>query len=181
MGDAVDTAVGLTLFVIRVTPTLLLWTLLLFLPVRLAIRWGRRRSGGRIDFFCHLTFEACKLVAATSALWSKGDGMPSRLRFLSTGALILTLLCGSSIAARQDVTLRYRWTKGDALRYRVTQQTTTTINGIPGMDNLTVEQSILQVVKTTAGEVAADGTATLSQSVESVQDEHDVADVQRRV
>ena len=95
--------------------------------------------------------------------------MASHLKTLYTGALILTLLCGSSIAARQDVTLRYRWTKGDALRYRVTQQTTTTINGIPGMDNLTVEQSIVQVIKTTAGEVAADGTATLSQSVESLK------------
>ena len=95
--------------------------------------------------------------------------MASHLKTLYTGALILTLLCGSSIAARQDVTLRYRWTKGDALRYRVTQQTTTTINGIPGMDNLTVEQSFVQVIKTTAGEVAADGTATLSQSVESLK------------
>ena len=93
--------------------------------------------------------------------------MPSRRRFLSTGALILTLLCGSSVAARQDVTLRYRWTKGDALRYRVTQQTTTTITGIPGMDNLTIDQSIIQVVKMTVAEVAADGTATLNQSVES--------------
>jgi hypothetical protein len=46
VGDAVDTAVGLTLFVIRVTPTLLLWTLLLFLPARFAIRWARRRSAG---------------------------------------------------------------------------------------------------------------------------------------
>jgi len=95
--------------------------------------------------------------------------MASQLKTLYAGALILTLLCGSSIAARQDVTLRYRWTKGDALRYRVTQQSTTTINGIPGMDNLTVEQSILQVIKTTASEVAADGTTTLSQSVESVK------------
>ena len=93
--------------------------------------------------------------------------MPSRLRFLSTGALILTLLCGSLVAARQDVTLRYRWTKGDALRYRVTQQTTTTITGIPGMDNLTIDQSIIQVVKMTVAEVAPDGTATLNQSVES--------------
>ena len=95
--------------------------------------------------------------------------MASHLKALYTGALILTLLCGSAIAARQDVTLRYRWAKGDVLRYRVTQQTTTTINGIPGMDNLTVEQSIIQVIKTTAGEVAADGTTTLSQSVESLK------------
>ena len=46
VGDAVDTAVGLTLFVIRVAPTLLLWALLLILPIRLAIRWGRKRSAG---------------------------------------------------------------------------------------------------------------------------------------
>ena len=93
--------------------------------------------------------------------------MQTRLKILSTCVLILAVLCGSSVAARQDVTLRYRWTKGETLRYRVAQQTTTTITGIPGMDNLMVEQSIEQVLKTTAEDVAADGTATLKQSVES--------------
>jgi hypothetical protein len=44
VGDAVDTAVGLTLFVIRVAPTLLLWSLLLIWPIRLAVRWSRKRS-----------------------------------------------------------------------------------------------------------------------------------------
>jgi anti-sigma factor RsiW len=44
VGEAVDTAVGLTLLVIRVAPTLLLWSLLLILPIRLAIRWSRKRS-----------------------------------------------------------------------------------------------------------------------------------------
>lgn len=44
VGEAVDTAVGLTLFVIRVAPTLLLWSLLLILPIRLAMRWSRKRS-----------------------------------------------------------------------------------------------------------------------------------------
>jgi Domain of unknown function (DUF4349)/Putative zinc-finger len=46
VGDAVDTAVGLTLFVIRVAPSLLLWALLLIFPIRLAIRWSRKRSAG---------------------------------------------------------------------------------------------------------------------------------------
>ncbi len=44
VSEAVDTAVDLALFVIRVTPTLLVWALLLVLPVGIAIRWGRRRS-----------------------------------------------------------------------------------------------------------------------------------------
>jgi hypothetical protein len=94
--------------------------------------------------------------------------MPARLKIL-TSVLTLVLVCSSSLAARQDVTLRYRWTKGDTLRYRITQQSTTTIGGIPGMDNLTIEQSIVQVVSTSVDDVAADGAATLKQSVESVK------------
>ena len=107
--------------------------------------------------------------------------MASHLKTLYTGALILTLLCGSSIAARQDVTLRYRWTKGDALRYRVTQQTTTTINGIPGMDNLTVEQSIRPGHQDDCwrGRGGWNGDAEPERRV--TEDEHDVADVQCRV
>lgn len=46
VGDAVDTAISLALFVIRVTPTLLLLTVLLVLPVSLVIRWSRKRSAG---------------------------------------------------------------------------------------------------------------------------------------
>jgi hypothetical protein len=41
--EAMDTALGLALLVIRLAPTLLLWAVVLFFPVRVVLRWSRRR------------------------------------------------------------------------------------------------------------------------------------------
>jgi hypothetical protein len=41
--EAMDTALGLALFVLRVAPTLLLWTAVLVWPARAVVRWSRRR------------------------------------------------------------------------------------------------------------------------------------------
>jgi hypothetical protein len=80
-------------------------------------------------------------------------------------------LAGASLAAVQpDVSIRYRWTQGETLRYRMTQQGTTTMSGLPGgMGDVTIDQTIIQVFRTVAQEVAADGTTTLQQVVESVK------------
>ena len=54
----------------------------------------------------------------------------------------------SALVIRQDVTLRYTWTKGETLRYRLTQRTTSTMSGVPGSEGgMTVEKTLSQVWK----------------------------------
>ena len=75
----------------------------------------------------------------------------------------------SARVVRQDVTLRYKWTKGETLRYRMTQRTTSTISGLPGSEGgMTVEQTLSQVWKEAVEDVAADGTTTLRATFESI-------------
>src|SRR5437879_5739485 len=69
----------------------------------------------------------------------------------------------------QDVTLQYRWTKGDEVSYRFVQQSTTTVSGLPGRGEMTVETSMSQVLRTTVDDVAADRTATLRYIYESAR------------
>jgi hypothetical protein len=97
--------------------------------------------------------------------------MSLNIRFVTAGIVAVGLLCGSPLSAfRQDVTLRYRWTKGETLRYRATQQNTTTFSGLPGgMGDMTIDQSQVQVLRTVAEDVSPDGTTTLRQSVESMK------------
>jgi hypothetical protein len=95
--------------------------------------------------------------------------MSSHLTFVTASAVTLALLCGPALSAiRQDVTLRYRWTKGETLRYRVTQKGTTTVSGIPGVGDMVIEQSTTQVLATSAEAVTPDAS-TLRQVVESMK------------
>jgi Family of unknown function (DUF6263) len=84
-------------------------------------------------------------------------------------ACLAAALAAVLSASGQDATLRYRWTKGDDLRYRVSQVGRTTISGLPGMDDMTVNQSTIQVVRMIVDDVTADGTVTLRQTFESVR------------
>ena len=73
-------------------------------------------------------------------------------------------------ASEQEVTLRYRWTKGENLRYRQTQQSTATISGMPGgMGEMVVNTTISQAFKVAAESVAPDGVATLRFTYDAVQ------------
>src|ERR1700754_4965488 len=88
----------------------------------------------------------------------------------AAGVVALGLLSGPSLAFRQDVTFRYQWKKGVPVKYRVVQQSTTTLSGLPGgMDNLTIEQSTSQTLTSVAEDVAADGTTTLRQTVDAMK------------
>jgi hypothetical protein len=92
------------------------------------------------------------------------------MRFrIGTSARLIAILVGVSTAYAQDTTLRYRWVKGDDVRYRLTQQGNTTITGLPGIGEATMEQSSVQVFRLTVEDVAADGSATLRQTFESVR------------
>jgi len=70
----------------------------------------------------------------------------------------------------QDVTLQYRWTKGEEVKYRMVQQSETTMSGFRGSAaETTVETNMSQVLRTTVDDVAADGTATLHYVYESAR------------
>jgi len=84
-------------------------------------------------------------------------------------AIAVALVGDVSSALGQDATLRYKWVKGDQVRYRTTQRSSTTMSGVPGLGELTIDQTIVQVVQTVVEDVAADGGVTLRQTFESVR------------
>jgi uncharacterized protein DUF6263 len=81
---------------------------------------------------------------------------------------IIVIFSGSSLLG-QDVALRYRWNKGEALRYRLIQETNMAMSGIPGMGEMNIANTMTQVQKMTTMEVAADGTATVQAVFESIR------------
>jgi|SoiMethySBSTD1v2_1073268.scaffolds.fasta_scaffold17246_3 hypothetical protein len=93
---------------------------------------------------------------------------PLRQAVASGVAAIIVLFAGSSLLG-QDVALRYRWNKGEALRYRMVQETTIAMSGIPGMGEMNITNTMTQIQKMTAQDVAADGTATVQALFESVK------------
>jgi hypothetical protein len=76
----------------------------------------------------------------------------------------------ASAADAQTVTLRYGWTKGESRSYRMTTQTDSVITGLPNTPGpLTTAQTMTQVLKFVAEDVAQDGTATLRQTFQSIR------------
>jgi len=88
------------------------------------------------------------------------------------GLIMLTTALGlcttAAPAAAQGVTLRYHWTKGDTLSYRLTTQIDSSVTGTPAGD-LQINQTITQTLKIVADDVAQDGTATLRETFEAVK------------
>ena len=81
----------------------------------------------------------------------------------------LCMLVGvAGAASGQGVTLEYRWSKGEVIRYRFVQEATTTITGLPG-GAMDMHVTMSQVLRTTVDDVTADGTATLSYLYESAR------------
>jgi hypothetical protein len=83
--------------------------------------------------------------------------------------MIVAALVSSATLAAQDVTLRYRWTKGEEVRYRNTIQTDMQMSGLPGMGDMTVSMTMVQVNKLVVDDIAADGTATIRSTTESIK------------
>jgi hypothetical protein len=90
-------------------------------------------------------------------------------RRLASCAVVAGVLTASPVLLGQDVSLRYRWTKGDALRYRITTESAVAMSGMPGMGDMTVTTTQSQVQQLTPTDVAADGTATVTMRFESVR------------
>ena len=84
------------------------------------------------------------------------------------------LIAGAMAAAgagaiAQTAAPGYRWTKGETVRYRVTQESVSNMSGLPGVGDMTVNNTVTQVLAFAVQDVAADGTATLINKVESVR------------
>ena len=92
-----------------------------------------------------------------------------RLSSLMFVLLLLAVAAAASPAAAQGVTLRYRWTKGESVIYRLTSQTDTSVTGVPGAGPMALGQNMTQVLKFTAEEITADGVATLRQTFQSIK------------
>jgi hypothetical protein len=82
---------------------------------------------------------------------------------------VLTVAGGASLSALQDVTLRYRWNPGETVRYRMSQEATSQISGIPGGGEFNVVQNTSQTFRAVTKSVAADGSATIEQIIDSVR------------
>jgi hypothetical protein len=83
---------------------------------------------------------------------------------------MLVLLGLSAGAEAQTVTLRYGWTKGEARSYRMTTQTDTVLTGLPNAPGpVTTVQTMSQVLKFVAEDVAPDGAMTLRQTFQSIR------------
>jgi hypothetical protein len=97
--------------------------------------------------------------------------MNTRIRLLTSAfaATLAFLATAIGSASGQDVTLQYRWTKGEAIRQRIVQQTTTTVAGLPGSPSGGFEAGMTQVVLTTVDDVAAEGAATLRHAYQSAR------------
>jgi uncharacterized protein DUF6263 len=93
----------------------------------------------------------------------------NRHRQLAACAVVLLMTVMACPAFAQDVTLRYRWTKGDKVRYRFTQQISTATTGVPGFGDMTSDQTTTQTFSIVVDDVAADGSVILRQVFESVR------------
>jgi Family of unknown function (DUF6263) len=87
----------------------------------------------------------------------------------ATLAFLVAVFTSVVPASAQDTTLRYRWITGDEARYRIIQQSSVTLSGLPGIGDMTMDVSMAQVVRMAVQDVAADGSATLRETFESVR------------
>jgi len=79
---------------------------------------------------------------------------------------LCVVLAAGSLGAQ--AALQYRWKQGDVLVYTTTLKTTTTMSGMPGMGDVSFDQTMTQRIRLLAAAVAPDGTATLHQTTEAV-------------
>ena len=79
--------------------------------------------------------------------------MKTRITVVATALAILAVMAGSARSAfGQDVTLRYRWTKGEEVKQRFVQQSVATISGVPGgAGEMTIDTSMSQAFQLISG------------------------------
>jgi hypothetical protein len=91
------------------------------------------------------------------------------MRALTLSAAAAVLLATSSLPASQATLMRFKWTPGEATRYRLTQQTDVSMSGLPGVGDMTLGTTMVQNQTLTVESVGADGTATIRARFDSVR------------
>jgi uncharacterized beta-barrel protein YwiB (DUF1934 family) len=92
-----------------------------------------------------------------------------RVRRCVTGVALVVLLPELAQAqAQAQATLRYQWKQGEPVTYKTTLKTDSTVSGVAGMGDVTLNQTMTQRIKLMPAAVAPDGTVTLQQTIEAV-------------
>ena len=91
------------------------------------------------------------------------------MKVRTIAAVVVLLLLSAAAQAQAQVTLQYRWKQGEALVYRTTMKTTTTMSGMQEMGDVSFEQTMTQRIRLLAAAVAPDGSVTLHQTTEAVR------------
>src|SRR5215831_17625420 len=94
--------------------------------------------------------------------------MHHRITRAAVAAIVLFTIAAPAAA---QVTLRYKWNKGDVLDYRVTLHSTSEVSGVPGRNDAKTEQTITQRITLTVDGVAPNGVASVHETVTSIRSE----------
>jgi hypothetical protein len=81
---------------------------------------------------------------------------------------VLALIVAAPSLALAQVSLRYQWKQGEPVTYQTTLKTDSTVSGVAGMGDVTLNQTMTQRIKLMPAAVAPDGTVTLQQTIEAV-------------
>jgi hypothetical protein len=85
--------------------------------------------------------------------------------------LLLLVVCVQTQTPDAGVMLRYAWTKGDILKYRMVEQTDTTITGASAAESATLDETITQQISLAVVDVDSFGKATLRETVTAIRRE----------
>ena len=94
--------------------------------------------------------------------------MNARRRLVASTVLAFAVVLAQPLAG-QEVSIRYLWKTGETLTYRSTQQTVVNMSGVPGLGEMNLSTTIVQIMKMVAENVTADGTATVRATIESMK------------
>jgi hypothetical protein len=92
---------------------------------------------------------------------------PVKVSHIAAAVLALSLSAAAA-AGQPGATLQYHWKQGDILVYKTTLKTNSTVSGMPGMGDVSFDQTMTQRIKLLAAAVAADGSVILHQTIEAV-------------
>ena len=87
---------------------------------------------------------------------------------IATCALFGFAVVSARPLVSQELNLQHRWTRA-TLRYLSTIETVMNISGMPGMGEMAVTTAVTQVQQFAVEDIAADGTVTLRNVVDSIK------------
>ena len=95
--------------------------------------------------------------------------MQTPRRLVISGMFVVAAAIVAAPLLAQELALKYTWPKGEELRYTFTTESTVAMSGLPGVGDMTVGNTIVQVHQMTGDSVAADGVATVRMRIEAIK------------